>query len=241
MSKLTEKLRKVGQSESSSIGFGFHSTRTKSLSLLVVAELSPEDTQAAQEALLAGADALLFRAGAAGDITQLLSVAGDVPVGVTLGDGESDLPTGIDFLLAASLTTPASVLHLDGPGKLLVLDAEWSDATLRAVEGLPVDGVLVRLSGPFTIETWLRCLRFGALARKTLLVALDNPEDRDALRSLRDAGVSAVVVPVGAIAGVKGLIESLPAPKRYRDRNRRDALVPSLPRAASQSEDEEEE
>lgn len=245
MSKLTDKLKKVGQSESTPMGFGFFATRTKNPPMLLLAELASPDPGAAQQALADGADVLLLGPGTeAEQVRGVLAASGEAVVGITLAGGSADVAATMhtadsDFLVLTSVAAPAAVLQLDGPGKLLEVDPDWADTTLRAVEGLPLDGVLLRVSGPLTVEAWMRCLRVGGLTRKTLLVTLTGPVDTDTLRSLRDAGVSAVVVEPGAVAEARRLIDSLPSPKRPKDH--RAALLPASPRNAPPSDEDDQE
>ncbi|MBI4496302.1 MAG: hypothetical protein HY689_00150 [Chloroflexi bacterium] len=247
MSKLTEKLRKVGKSEPGPIGFGLFAPRAKTPQLLLLAELPPaHDADAARQALADGADALLL--GPTADLDRVkgvLAAAGEAPVGGGLEGHGVEVAralheAGGDFLVLTSLDTPVAVLQLDGPAKLLEVDPDWGDTVLRAVEGLPLDAVLLRVAGPCTLATWLTCLRVAGLTRRALLVALPGPVDGDALTSLRDAGASAVVVEPAAVAAARRLIDTLPSPKRRREHA--EALLPAAPqRTPAPSEEEDDD
>ncbi len=244
MSKLTEKLRKVGQNELAPMGFGAFAARAKTPPMLLLVEVGPRDTAAAAKAVADGADAIFTGPAAANQVKALVAAVGETPVvaeadNATADDVKALQDAGTDSFLLGAVKAPAGALHIEGPGKFLVVDPAWPDTTLRAVEGLPLDGVVLRLNGAFTVESWIRCLRVGGLTRKPLLVAIDATVDSDTLRSLRDAGAGAVVVSANAVATARGLIDTLPAAKKPKDH--RDVMLPAMARSAPPIHEEDDE
>lgn len=246
MSKLTEKLRRVGVTEAAPMGFGFSTaTRARAPQLAVVAELDAADAAAAAQAVADGADALLLDSIANGALKAVVEAAATAPVGVRAGKAsfeqlEAWQKDGADFFVFEGLDTPAAVLRLDGPARLLTVDLDWPDPVWRALEALPTDGGYYRLpAGTVTFGTLLNVARALSAARRLLVLGVDTV-DRDTFLALRDIGVVSVAVAPDRVAAARQTALDLP-PRKRRERERLEPMLPQPTRAGAPAADHDDD
>jgi len=249
VSKLTDKLRRVGTTEATPMGFGFNTaTRAKAAQLAVVAELPSADRDAIARAVADGADAVLLAA-VSDDaaVKAAVAAAGSAPLGVRAGkNGRTQLEAwqkeGVDFFVFEGLDTPATALRLDGPARLLALDMDWPEAVWRTLEAASTDGGYYRLNSDLTLGALLNVVRANGVSRRNLILSLDAT-DEDTLTSLRDAGLVCIGVSADRVAAAKQVATDMP-PRKRRDREHMDAMLPPGRVAAAapvHEHDEEEE
>lgn len=214
MSKLSDAMRRVSRRESRPIGFAV-ATAQKNPTMLVLARGT-----AAQAAAIAaaGADAVLLTdAPAAGAAPAALWGSA-----AALADREAAKAlreAGAGFVVFDAATTPASALLEDELGFVMSLALDTAEATLRTIEALPLDALLVTpLSGALTVQRSLDLRRVTAFARKPLLMPVDAAISATDLETLRDNGVIGVVVEGVAAAGaLREMVDGLPPRKRAAD------------------------
>jgi hypothetical protein len=256
MSKLIDRLQRVGKG--SALGLGFRTAATpKGPPLLLILRLAGLDAKSGAAAVKGGADAILINAVEAlerGKIRKSkLEALGDVPWGVwweaESPDGMEPLGKGgCDFIVLEAARAPAgTLLGKKGPGRMLVVEPSLADGLLRAVDLMPLDAVLLRqgleAQPSLTIEHLMVSKRVTALVQKPLLVEVSPQIDGDGLKALIEVGVKGVVVGLGAremaarLKELRRTIDELPAARREGV----DVVLPRLETAVEPAGEEEEE
>ncbi|MDI6857895.1 MAG: hypothetical protein QME71_06235 [Dehalococcoidia bacterium] len=270
MSRLGDKIKKALRLEAAPIGFRAAAGR-RVPPLLVVLRLDSADAEAVSTAVEKGADALLFRlseghrvgfftrgkreegalAEAAESARKAVEAAGDVPCGVWQEEIDREgvaalVEAGIDFFVFSAEKTPAAALLESKAGYVLALQGEVRDSQLRAIESLPLEAIM--LSEPddaLSVSGQIELRRVVGLARKPLMIAAAPPLETPELESLRDSGVSLLLLNgneaqvLEAVPELRKRIEAVPAQPRRREE--RAATLPSIGRAGEEEEEEEEE
>jgi len=157
---------------------------------------------------------------------------------------------GCDFVVFPAANTSLAILQNKEVGKILEVEASFSEGLLRTVNELPVDAVL------FTSEqekehflTWHHLMLFQYFANlltKPLLVSIPSKVTDSELQALWGAGVVGVVVevgvgqPAGGLTELRRTIDNLTFPSQ-RKRRKEEALLPYISEEASRVTEEEEE
>jgi hypothetical protein len=227
MSKLADRIKKIGRAEPQRIGF----TATPAApgpSLLVVVSLDVSDAGKAGEIVNAGADVLVF----GGELKK----GGAYPPGSGLR-GESlgraavsaAREAGADFVLIGTRIPSESLLE-EGIGFVLELPEDADDTRLRLLGDLNLDAIVVQAPPePLTLESLLGLRRVASLTRTPLLASVETAVSGTALHALRESGVVGVIVTGASAADIGALRErilALPPRGRRRD-NGAEALLPA--------------
>lgn len=195
---------------------------------------------------VAGADAALLSIPKAGLPKALAKAFSGIPWGGWLeevtGQAVKQLGKGgADFIVFPAASVSKAVLE-EELGKIVEVEAALDAGLLRAIDDLPINGVLI--AGEKSSLTWqdLMLFRRGAnIISKPLLVAVSPEISSSELQALCEAGVAGVVVG-GKWAELRQMIDKIPSPKAGRRR-----AVPLVPRivddvrAVAEEEEEEEE
>ena len=253
MSKFIDRLNRVTHSAPQPIGFRALQTAAAPVIQLVArlvgdADPSPERLKGADAAL---APVTAITSGAA-RLKKLAKETPDIIWGASLeaksrDDLEKTTKLGADFVLFPAVGTPVSVPPEDGAAVILEIAASLSDTVLRTVNDTPADAVLVsdeeRGEGPLTWAGMLRLQRIAKLVSLPLLVAVPATVAADELRVLSEAGIAGIVVNLGGgaaddlLAGLRRMIDGLPAP--VRKRRRTEAVVPRVAQETAAAVDDE--
>lgn len=229
MSKLRDRIRRLGRPQSAPMGFARAAAPRPPSSLLLFALLGPSeagDGTSIERALEGGADGIIAAAPKPG-------ASKDVWWGHVLSGGAA--PAGADFVVAGA-GVPLDSLPADAQGIVIEVDEAWSDTTLRAVEVLDPDALYVRFGERASMKRLLDLRRLSLLGAP-LLLEVGAPPDAATLRLLRDAGVAGLVAAGDALRSLPSLREQVNAlPPRKRKRDDADAVIP---RAAVSGEDDE--
>ena len=222
MSKLSERIQRLGRTENTSMGFVRAATKNAAPGLLLLARASQPDNATVS----AGADGLLLSTLPA----RAEGLWGLHPAGASVA--------GADFIIVGPETNLAT-LALDGVGLVIEADESWPGATLRSLEMFQPDAIYLNLGdAPLSLPRLLSLRRVSALAGPLVVEAPAAP-DANTLRLLRDAGAAAIIVPAGdraAITALRERIDALP-PRRRRKEERAEA---TLPRLSASAEDDDE-
>ncbi|MDO8692147.1 MAG: hypothetical protein Q7R39_19420 [Dehalococcoidia bacterium] len=252
MNKLREWFERMAGVEVRRMGFGASTPGLKGPSVGLLATLPSLGKEVAAAALEAGAEGLVAPAGLAADAERLRAVMQDFPGclwGLQLGDGQApESEQGFDFLLL-SPSTGLSSLAAEDRGRLLVVDPAWDDTQLRAVDQVPLEGVVFTLlpagEEKPRLEHLLALRRLSMLMRKPLVVELRRPMSTKELEVLRDGGLSAILVPgdtqkwVEAIKEFRQTIDALPP--QVKTPRKMAVMLPALPGGRARETEEEEE
>jgi hypothetical protein len=218
--------------------------------MLVIVELPGVQAKEAKILRDVKADAGLIvgEATSARVLKQVVEVAGDIPVGVSVkGADERQIEefaeAGCDFLVFDMGMRAGALRKKEDMGKFLTVEHSLDQGLVRAINSLEVDGVLImgREGDSFLpVERLLVCRRFVELLEKSIIVTLPSEVTKADLTGLWEVGVDGVVAPSGysaeALIELREMVSDLPKRSRGR-RPRGGAMLPRL--SANISEDEE--
>ena len=236
MSKLVEKLRRI--SEGTTPSLGFRASAPSRQSMLLIAALSLGEVGSVKEVV---ADALAVCAeepkGEAEILRQVAETAGSLPwgiwaKGVTKGEIGQLVEAGGDFLIFEATAT-ATLLQEERIGKVLEIDPLLEDSLIRTIGQMPVDVVLIDHEGEeaLTVSHLMRCQRLAGLTGKPLLVTASLELLEEEIQSLRGVGVDGIIVKarkegMDKLAKLHQIMKSLPLRKPGE---RRGVILPRLP------------
>jgi hypothetical protein len=245
MSKFAEKLRRIYRGSAPSMGFRKSAELDNPL-LLIVADLTKASVKEAKAIAGAGIDAGIVSSEGlnAASFEKLVKAAGDVPLGLFLESASKQKIAKLGDFVVFGVKMPLEVVNEEGVGKLLKIEPSLDQGLVRAINELPIDGVLVAgEESQVTIERLLICQRFAELLGKPLLVTVGSSVASGELSSLCEAGISGLLIseglPAGAFADLKKSISSLPRTAKRKARGA--ALLPRLGGELGVEAEEEEE
>ena len=243
MSKLVQRLERLGRDTPAPMGFGFSARRQPAPQMLLLASYATPG-ELSQEALAHLDGVLLTSSNASDDVN-----AGDTPWGVMLPEAGDDAvgplrEKGCDFI---ALT--AGGVHLDSLkdeelGRVMVTPRDLSTERCHSMGDLPVNAVLLTepLSPPLTLQALMDLSALRGEIAKPALVLLSNVPSAWEVECLRDVGVDGVVVD-GALAGaaeLEALKQHILALPRRKPRGERPAPSVSHPAVSAADLDEDE-
>lgn len=255
MSKFVDKLTRLSRSTGPSIGFR-QSQTMPSRGMLLAAEIAGSDVSLAKGAVAADIDALVVKidslVGQVDALKEAAKLAVNTPWGVHINKlGSDDAATlrdlGCDFVVVNAAASPAAILSEEDLGKILIVDAGWTDGMVRVIDQVALDAVFLDAdeteAAGFSLQRLLLCQRVASLARKPLLVSAPQVINSTGVQALHSIGVEGVLYryaedgSAGPLQKLKKAIDNLPA---YRGRGKGVALLPRV-EAAGPAESEEEE
>ncbi len=236
------------------MGFQRNTSREQPATMLVVATVREGSGAALAAATSAGADVVLLAPDTpptAEALTEATGAAGAAAVGVWLRQASAEAAkaasgAAIDFLVFADDNTPAQVLLDEKLGFVLSLAESADDTTLRVIESLPLDAVLVSYwDGELTVKRALELRRLAGLTRRPLILSVSADISAGDLEALRDCGVAAVIVDtaragVDAVREVKARIAALPPRRKPRNDERAQVSLPAPANAGHDHGDEDD-
>ena len=252
MTRLQQAISRIQRREGPRLGFGAP-TREQPRAMLAAALASSSGAVPALAA--AGADVIILEAADAASYASAVSDidSGDAVLGVVLarldGDAAARLgDAGCDFAVSPLEETASVAIDPEGIGVVIRASANLSDATLRAVGPLGLDGIYLEVpAASLGLPEQLELVRLASLTSTPLVAAVGGVPGVADLRVLRDSGVAAVVLPAAAsVEQLEELVTNLkavPAPNRARrERSGEAALVPSVaPQAEPEADDPDDE
>lgn len=247
MSRLADKIKRVGRVESAPLGFGLAAKREAAPTLMCLLRLEKDQVGKANAA---DADAVIISGLEPSKLADAVKAMGDAPVGVRLsGAGRDDVASargaGADFVLLDSRSAAEALLE-EQVGLALSAPADASDTALRLLAALPLDAIEVpSVKEPFTLETALELRRLSLLTQTPLLVEVPPDTDASRLQALRDAGAAGVILEARHADNLSALRETILAlpPRGRRREERLEAILPAMPApvGAPPEEDDEED
>ena len=233
-SKFLERLDEIREGAPPRMGFGTaRSAKLPGLALLVAAD--GKDGAAAAGAL--APDAIIVSGAAASQAAEVAEAAGGVRWGaqeasLSVDDATAWREAGADPLVFSLAGTSLGAVTSKDAARVLVVDSGADPEELRDINPLPVDAVLVSLSGDpagWTLQDLSALARVSGRVGKHLLAEVEGAPDGDTLEALRNAGVVGLVISVSAgeevISGLKESLLNMPRLGADR-RNRSNAILP---------------
>ncbi len=258
MSKFLDRLDQIGRGAPVPLGFGVARPEKVPGMALVGLITSDYSTGVSAVAELAPDAALVAGGPGQASVSELTQPLGSkLPWGVratslTQEEAQAYQESGCDLLAFPLEGTAVAAIASDEIARILCVDPDMEERELRAILALPVDMLLLSMSGHSGPWTLSELAAVGSVSRragdKYILVEVSQPPDDKELEALRDIGVHGLVVDVGhvtseALAGLKKGLLKMPRQRPGR-KVRRDAVLPGsafLPGEALGREDEEEE
>ncbi len=244
MSRFIDKLNRVLQAVPHSMGFRAAKPVSEKPRMLLIASLARANIDDLADQV-AGTDAGLLHipewSAGAEAFEKVSQAASDIPWGSWLGsisEGEMKqmAKAGCDFVVFPPATTSLAILKDDNVGRILEVKASLTEGLLRAVNELPVDAALVASEQEGESLTWHHLMFFqrcADLLTKPLLVTIPPDVSASELQALWAAGVSGVVVEIGAeqpagrLGELRQVIDRLVFPS-LRKRRKAEALLPHI-------------
>lgn len=249
MSKLLEKLNRIGEGNPAPLGFGAMASRNRTSPMLLLA-LASSGGISSKELAAAGADAVVLKAKNA---TSVKAPEGDLTWGVWLDSATREevdalKEQGCDFLVFGPEKMPVdAVSECEDVGRVLVLDADLSEERRETVYSLPVDCILAvpeKDGDSLTLTGLMDLMVIAGPSGKPALLLWNGALSKGELEALRSADVAGVLVDLSKtdVAGLKQMKEVIDSlPRRGNKKDRPAALLPRAAQAAPQWEEEEEE
>jgi hypothetical protein len=240
MSKFLDRMEQIERGTQVPIGFGV-ARPEKIPGMALVGLISSDYSTGVSTVAGLAPDAALVAGGAgqasASELTE--SLGSTLPWGVratsmTHEEIQAYQENGCDLLAFPLEGTPVSAVASDEIARILCIEPHMEDGELRAVMALPVDMLLLSMSGHSGPWTLSELAAVGSVSRragdKYILVEISQPPDGKELEALRDIGVHGLVVDVGqltseALAGLKKGLLDMPRQRPGR-KARHNAIIP---------------
>jgi hypothetical protein len=241
MSKFLDRMEQISRGTQAPLGFGV-ARPEKIPGMALVGLITSNHPSGVSTVADLAPDAALVAGGpgqaSASELAEPLGAA--LPWGVratsmTQEEVQAYQESGCDLLAFPLEGTPVSAVASDEIARILCVDPDINERQLRAIMALPVDMLLLSMSGHSGPWTLSELAAVGSVSRrageKYILVEVSQPPDGKELEVLRDIGVHGLVVDVGhvtsdALAGLKKRLLEMPRQRPGR-KGRRNAIVPS--------------
>lgn len=233
------------------MGFGVEKAESSHPKMLLVASLTEVDSDNVAD-YVAGADAgllsLSFSPSGAENLVKASQAVADIPWGGWLRGGGKEVKqikkADCDFVVFSAVDTSLAISGDGEVGRILEVEASLDEGLLSAIDGLPVDAVLIagEEKEDYSLN-WHHLMlfrRFADVVSKPLLVSVPSGVTADELQLLWDVGMGGVIVRAGA-GGLKKLrraIDKLTFSAQGKGRKER-ALLPHI--SVGMDEDMEED
>ena len=231
MSKISDRLAKLGQTETTGFGFGARSlTRKIPVILTAVTVHKPKDIKGV------GADIFIMPEGST--LMPKIKALREAAIwGVAVSDRyESDIDalvdSGADFLVIEAESTPGSVLCGGDTGKGFIVDWNLSKKRAKAIDNGPFDFLILEgtsISFPLSVGGVLELQEQIAYYSRHIFLRLTQlPGDSD-LELLRDVGISALLYDVSDAKATEfaKLRESIDRLEPRKEKSSAPAVLPS--------------
>ena len=244
MSKLVQRLERLGRDAPAPMGFGFSARRQPAPQMLLLASCAAP-AELSEEALAQLDGVLLTSSNSTDDIKT-----GETPWGVMLpevaGDAIGPLrEKGYDFIALMARGVHLDSLKDEELGRVMVTPRELSTEQAHSLGDLPVDAILLAepLSPPLTLQALMDLSALRGEIGKPALVLLSGVPSAWEVECLRDIGVDGVVVDAAhaGAAELEALKQHILALPRRRPRGERPAPSVSHPTVAAGADLDEEE
>ncbi|MBM3948118.1 MAG: hypothetical protein FJ312_02530 [SAR202 cluster bacterium] len=255
MSKLGDKIDKLGQQTGSTMGFGM-ATRKNATNpaMVLLGRGTLDDLKKKATVQDSAVDAFLVELGEwPGDaLDKATEALKDKLWGVRIAQLDAEQAArlkalGCDFAVLDLGDTPASVLNDEEFGKYLAIGPGLDEDTARAVHELPLDGVLYTPQDklfPLTLRSLFELQKARSYVDRPIILAAPASVGQAELETLRNAGLAGLAADATAkkeLAATREAILNLPKPKPPK-KGQALALLPQYAQNdAAQHEHEHEE
>ena len=237
MSKLIQRIERLGKEAPAPLGFGAAARRQPMPTMVLLAATAEPQTISNLDGVTL--DGVIFRSegvdGAAA--AQAMKALPNVPWGaqsnvLAAEDVAALIEAGADFVALTGLTSSLEVLRDEELGKLLVVPVDLKEEFARSLEVLPVDVIVYAdaVGSPLTLEVLMHLATARCEIGRPFLLPVHGALSMWELECLREIGVEGVVADLEttdaeALKALSQAIRALP-----RRKSRSDLGSPSLPR-----------
>ncbi|MDA1189143.1 MAG: hypothetical protein O2854_05635 [Chloroflexi bacterium] len=239
MSKLTDKLEKVGQQTAAPLGFGSASKKdAANPALMIIGRGTPAELSKKTATSGDSIDAYVVELSSwtKATVEKVATALKDKVWGVRIPSITEDQTAALkklggDFAVLDIGTTPAAVLNDEDIGIFVTLGPDLDEDDARAIHELPMDGIFFRPHKdlfPVTMKSLLALLKTRSYIDKFLIMEAPASLTQGDLETLRNIGAAAIATDAKAtkeLKATKTAIVNLPKPKT-KGRDRSIALVP---------------
>ncbi|MQF48460.1 hypothetical protein FIM08_00935 [SAR202 cluster bacterium AC-647-N09_OGT_505m] len=251
MSKLIERLEKVGTVAPTPMGFGASRVAEKAPSLLLVA-LSETKSTVPTSHLQVDSYAIPTGKITKAQLKAAKGIAGDVlwglwPSTITNDSLDALKREGGDFFIFSTVDTPAEVLANEELGRVMTVPADFPEDLRHSLEELPVDAVILaglEEASPLSVRDVMQVRSMRDFISKPLLLLRSHTLNQGELVVLQEVGVQGIVLDMRTMkiedaTRMQKNIEGLP-PRRIK-RDQADATLPRMSQRSASPQREEEE
>ena len=244
MSKISERLTKLGHTERSGFGFGAKAANTKIPVILIAANIDkPDDAD--------GVDADLFiLAPDSKGAAQSGSVKNADLWGVAVSAGSGDdidaaIKAGADFVVVNGESAPGAALRDDEAGKGFVIGDAVSENRSKAIESGPFDFLILdgsELSLPLSVGSVLDIQEQLTRYSRHIFLQMAEVPDQVNLELLRDIGISALIYDAKSTSTVKiaGLRKAIDLLEPRKHKSSGGAMLPQAGDSSQSSDDHDD-
>lgn len=245
MSKLIQRIERLGKDTSTPMGFGAAARRRPTPTMVLLAATA--EPQAIGNLDGATLDGVIFRGEGveARTAAQAMELLPEVPWGAQRNALASDevsalVEAGADFVSLTGLTSALDAVRDEQVGKLLVVPVDLREEHARSLEVMPVDAVVYAeaVRSPLTLEALMHLATARCEIGRPFLLPVHGALTAWELECLREIGVEGVVADLETTdaEGLKALSQAILSLPRRRARG--DTATPSLPRISSRLQPE---
>jgi hypothetical protein len=222
LSKISEKLTNLGQTERSGFGFGARAAPTKIPVILVGANIDK-----AADAKGLEADLIILSSGSNG-AAQKTPIDGCDLWGVSISGGsakdiDAAIEAGADFVVVDGESAPGAAFRDDDTGKGFVVGANVSEDRAKAIDAGPWDFLTLHATNvklPLSVGSVLDIQEDLARYSRHIFLRMTEVPDKENLELLRDIGISALIYDGNSVAtadlkGLRAAIDEL-EPKKAK-------------------------
>jgi hypothetical protein len=245
-SKFLERLDEIHEGAPARMGFG-PARSAKAPGMALVLLVSGDHQTGAATASGLAPDAVIVSGIGGPDQTAAIKDSlsklswGVLADSLSSSDAQAYRNNGCDLLAFRLPGTALGAVFSDDSARVLCVDPDSAHEDLRDINALPVDAVLVPLTGisaDWTLEDLARLARVTGRTNKYVLAEVSEAPNADSLKVLRNAGVNGLMLNVSlgedAIKALQEDLTNMPRPGADR-RGRSNAILPgAVYTAASQ-------
>ena len=245
MSKISERLTKLGQVERSGFGFGAKAESSKIPVILIGVSIDK-----ASDAKGLEADLYVLAANSKG-AAQATPVKGAEIWGVTVSGGSSKdidaaVEAGSDFVIVDGESAPGAALRDDESGKGFIVGADVSEDRSKAIDSGPFDFVVLdgtNLKLPMNVGTVLDIQEQLGRYSSHIFLRINEVPDQANLELLRDIGISALIydAKTAAKADLPSLRKSIDQLEPKKQKSAAGAVIPRAGESTSSHDDDGDE
>jgi hypothetical protein len=244
LSKLSENLTKLGQTERSGFGFGARAANTKIPVILVGVNIDKAGDASGIEA-----DMFILAAGSNG-AAQATPVKDSEIWGVSVSGGsnkeiDAAIEAGADFLVVDGESAPGSALRDDETGKGFVVPKDTTEDRAKAIDSGPFDFMVLDgsdLSLPLNVGAVLDVQEQLSRYSGHIFLTMTALPDQANLELLRDIGISAFIFNSKSAKSLdlSGLRKSIDQLEPKKQKSSAGAVLPRSGETASQESDHDD-